>query len=113
MDLAIAVTIGSSIQISLFLTPFLVILGWFLNKPMSMSKYYSFSAECLDFEDFQTVVIFVSVIFTAYLIMDGKSNWMKGAMLLGIYIIVAISYWVYPDIDANNLLHSLWPSFGV
>jgi Ca2+:H+ antiporter len=29
--------------------------------------------------------------------MDGKSNWMEGVMLLGVYIIVAISYWLYPD----------------
>jgi len=42
-------------------------------------------------------VIFVSVVITNYLIMDGKSNWMEGVMLLGVYIIVAISYWLYPD----------------
>jgi len=90
-DLAIGVTIGSSIQISLFLTPFLVIMGWIMDKPMT-----------LNFEIFQAVVIFVSVIFTEYLIMDGKSNWMEGAMLLGVYLIVGISYWVYPDIDTGK-----------
>jgi calcium/proton exchanger cax len=37
-DLAIGVTIGSSIQISLFLTPFLVIMGWIMDKPMTLSK---------------------------------------------------------------------------
>jgi len=50
-----------------------------------------------DFEIFQVAVIFVSVVVTNYLIMDGKSNWMEGVMLLGVYIIVAISYWLYPD----------------
>lgn len=42
-------------------------------------------------------VIFVSVVMANYLIMDGKSNWMEGVMLLGVYIIVSISYWLYPD----------------
>lgn len=42
-------------------------------------------------------MIFVSVVVTNYLIMDGKSNWMEGVMLLGVYVIVAISYWLYPD----------------
>jgi len=47
-------------------------------------------------------VIFVSVVIANYLIMDGKSNWMEGIMLLGVYTIVAISYWLYPDINADN-----------
>ena len=46
-------------------------------------------------------VIFVSVVMANYLIMDGQSNWMEGVMLLGVYIIVAISYWLYPDVEAQ------------
>lgn len=30
------VAIGSSIQISLFVTPFLVILGWMMDRPMNL-----------------------------------------------------------------------------
>ena len=37
MDLAIGVAIGSSMQIALFVTPFLVILGWIIHQPMSLS----------------------------------------------------------------------------
>ena len=54
-----------------------------------------------DFEIFQVAVIFVSVVMTNYLIMDGKSNWMEGVMLIGVYIIVAIAYWLYPDDSAG------------
>jgi Ca2+:H+ antiporter len=57
----------------------------------------------LDFEIFQVAVIFVSVVITNYMIMDGKSNWMEGIMLLGVYTIVAISYWLYPDINADKI----------
>lgn len=57
MDLAIGVAIGSSMQIALLVTPFLVILGWIIDKPMT-----------LKFEAFETVVFFLSVLITNYLI---------------------------------------------
>jgi len=38
MDLVVAITLGSSMQIALFLTPFLVILGWVFDIPMSLSN---------------------------------------------------------------------------
>jgi Ca2+:H+ antiporter len=37
MDLAIGVAIGSSMQIALFVTPFLVLLGWIIGVPMDLS----------------------------------------------------------------------------
>jgi Ca2+:H+ antiporter len=51
MDLAIGVAIGSSMQIALLVTPFLVILGWIMDKDMT-----------LHFETFETVVFFLSVL---------------------------------------------------
>ena len=57
MDLAIGVAIGSSLQIALLVTPFLVILGWIIGQPMT-----------LHFETFETVVFFLSVLITNYLI---------------------------------------------
>ena len=48
-------------------------------------------------------MIFVCVSFTEFLILDGNSSWMKGVMLLGAYVIVGISYWLYPEIDAKAL----------
>ena len=57
MDLAIGVAIGSSMQIALLVTPFLVILGWIMGQPMT-----------LKFETFETVVFFLSVLITSYVI---------------------------------------------
>ena len=57
MDLAIGVAIGSSMQIALLVTPFLVILGWIIGQKMT-----------LHFETFETVVFFLSVLITNYLI---------------------------------------------
>ena len=81
MDLAIGVAIGSSMQIALLVTPFLVILGWIMGQPMT-----------LHFEAFETVVFFLSVLITNYLILDGKSNYLEGTMLLGMYIIIALAF---------------------
>lgn len=36
MDLAMGVAIGSSIQIALFVTPFLVVLGWIMDREMDL-----------------------------------------------------------------------------
>jgi Ca2+:H+ antiporter len=75
MDLAINVAIGSSLQIALLVTPFLVILGWIIDQPLT-----------LHFETFETVVFFLSVLVVNYLIQDGESNYLEGAMLLGTYV---------------------------
>ncbi|KAI9701399.1 MAG: hypothetical protein M1820_006490 [Bogoriella megaspora] len=91
MDLAIGVAIGSSMQIALFVTPFLVILGWIMGQPMT-----------LHFQTFETVVFFLSVLVVNYLIQDGKSNYLEGAMCLGTYIIIAVAFFVYPD-DAGDI----------
>jgi len=86
MDLALGVAIGSSMQIALLVTPFLVILGWIIGQPMT-----------LRFETFETVVFFLSVLVVTYVLGDGKSNYLEGAMLLGLYVIIALAFLVYPD----------------
>ncbi|KXT06996.1 hypothetical protein AC578_7262 [Pseudocercospora eumusae] len=91
MDLAVGVAIGSSMQIALFVTPFLVMLGWIIGQPMS-----------LHFQGFETVVFFLSVLVVNYLIQDGKSNYLEGCMCIGTYVIIAIAFWVYPE-DAGDI----------
>lgn len=86
MDLAIGVAVGSSLQIAIFVTPFMVIVGWIIDVPMS-----------LYFSTFETAVMFVSVFITNLVILDGESNWLEGAMLLSTYLIVALAFFYYPD----------------
>ncbi|KAM4062987.1 sodium/calcium exchanger protein [Hirsutella rhossiliensis] len=85
MDLAMGVAIGSSIQIALGVTPFLVIVGWIIGQDMT-----------LHFETFQTVAFAVSVLVVTYTVQDGKSNYLEGAMLLGLYIIIAVAFFATP-----------------
>ncbi|GMM39085.1 Vcx1 protein [Saccharomycopsis crataegensis] len=85
MDLAIGVAVGSSMQIALFVTPAMVLAGWAMDVPMNL--YFSL---------IETAVLFVSVFITNYLILDGESNWLEGAMLLGTYIIIALAFYFFP-----------------
>lgn len=55
MDLAIGVAVGSSIQIALFVTPVIVLLGWALQKELSL--YFSL---------FETISLFVSAFIVSY-----------------------------------------------
>ncbi|OKL58705.1 hypothetical protein UA08_06249 [Talaromyces atroroseus] len=71
MDLAIGVALGSSIQIALFVTPIIVLLGWILNTEMSL--YFSL---------FETVSLFASAFIVNYLMLDGRSNYLEGALLI-------------------------------
>jgi Ca2+:H+ antiporter len=72
MDFAIGLIVGSTLQIALFVTPFLVILGWIISQPMSLL-----------FDTFQTIVLSTSVIVVHCLIRDGRSNYFEGFLLLG------------------------------
>jgi Ca2+:H+ antiporter len=72
MNFAVNVAVGSSLQISLMVTPFLVIFGWIMGKPMS-----------LYFEPFYVIIFFLSVLVVGMLVSDGASNRLEGAMLVG------------------------------
>lgn len=76
MDLAIGVAIGSSLQIALFVTPFLVLLGWIIDVPLT-----------LYFQTFETVAFFISGLVVTFLIQDGKSNYLEGGLCLGMYVL--------------------------
>ncbi|KAJ3271342.1 hypothetical protein HDV01_006847 [Terramyces sp. JEL0728] len=81
MDLAIGIAIGSSIQIAIFVTPLLVIVGWIIDVPLTLS-----------FPIFDVAVIFVANLIVANLLSDGKSNWMEGLILLISYAVIGFAY---------------------
>ncbi|KAI9488248.1 Sodium/calcium exchanger protein-domain-containing protein [Zychaea mexicana] len=85
MNLCIGVALSSSLQIGLLVSPVLVIAGWFIGQPMT-----------LFFEDFETVILFASVLIVNYLIQDARSNWLEGALLLAAYAIIAMAFFFHP-----------------
>ncbi|KAK2754739.1 hypothetical protein FQN54_006872 [Arachnomyces sp. PD_36] len=88
MDLAIGVALGSSIQIALFVTPIIVLLGWCLGKDMSL--YFSL---------FETVSLFASAFIVNFLMLDGRSNYLEGALLIAAYVIISLAAFFYPPCE--------------
>ncbi|GAA5839985.1 hypothetical protein JCM11251_006581 [Rhodosporidiobolus azoricus] len=91
IDLSMGVAVGSSIQIALFVIPFMVTLGWMMDKPLSLL-----------FDPFESVTLFLSVLLVNYTIQDGRSNWLEGFLLMAVYIILAVAFWFYPDAASTS-----------
>lgn len=99
MDLSLGVAIGSSMQVSLFIIPLLVIIGWGMGK----------DAMNLSFDEFQVTVMFVAVLLTNYLIGDGKSHWLEGFLLICLYAIIAVcAFCKLPPFIPVVLLSASW-----
>ncbi|RDL35883.1 uncharacterized protein BP5553_06495 [Venustampulla echinocandica] len=87
IDFAVGVIVGSILQIALFVTPILVALGWVIHQDMN-----------LYFETFQTVTLFFSVLLVNHLLQDKKYTYMHGAVLVGLYAAIALSFFLRDDI---------------
>ena len=85
MDLSLSIALGSSLQIALFVAPILVFLSLFMGHPMS-----------LEFNTFEVVAMIAASIVAAFVALDGRSNWLEGAMLLAVYGILALAFFFLP-----------------
>jgi Ca2+:H+ antiporter len=86
MELSLAVSLGSSLQIALFVAPVLV----FISLLMGGEKLL------LVFNSFELVALAAASFVAALIAQDGESNWLEGAMLLGIYVIIGIAFFYLP-----------------
>lgn len=87
MDLALSIAIGSSLQIALFVAPVLVFASYFLG-PVPMD---------LVFTPAEVLAVVVAVWITGQICSDGVSNWIEGAQLLAVYIILGIVFYFLPE----------------
>jgi Ca2+:H+ antiporter len=83
MDVAVEIAIGSSLQIILFVAPILVFLS-LIFTPMSIV-----------FNEFELVALIVSVLIANRVSNDGESNWLEGVQLIAVYLIIAISFFMF------------------
>ena len=87
MSMAMSITVGSSIQVALLVAPLLVILSYFLGKPMD-----------LVFANPLELIAITSVAFSVNAIaQDGESTWFEGVLLLAVYALFVLAfYFVVP-----------------
>ena len=83
MDLSLAIAIGSSVQIAVFVAPLMVVFAWLMGVGLS-----------LEFGPLETAATFLSVLVANSILNDGTTNWLEGAMLLACYTILGLSFWM-------------------
>ncbi len=85
MDLALAVSVGSSVQIALLVAPLLVLSSYLMGQHLS-----------LVFNPFEIAAVVLSVLVIAMVVLDGETNWFEGLQLLALYGILAIAFYFIP-----------------
>jgi Ca2+:H+ antiporter len=82
IDFAISVIINSALQIALFLTPLLVFVS------------LAFSAQLtLVFPTLLALALLISAAVATAVVYDGESTWEEGTILVGLYVVIASSFW--------------------
>ncbi|MGH9880792.1 MAG: calcium/proton exchanger, partial [Pyrinomonadaceae bacterium] len=88
MDLTIGIALGSCIQIALFVAPLLVLLSYFISPaPLELA-----------FGRVEIASLFVAVLIGAMVCGDGQSNWYKGIQLMTVYAIIALMFYLLPEV---------------
>jgi Ca2+:H+ antiporter len=85
MDLSVSVAMGSSLLVALLMAPLLVLVGQAIGQPMD-----------LNFNPFEIVAVSVAVIIANLISLDGRSNWLEGALLLATYLILGAVFYFLP-----------------
>lgn len=86
MEISLGVAVGSAVQISIFVIPLNVVAGWVMDKPMT-----------LNFHVFETVILLLTTMGVSFMVSDGKSHWLKGAMLVAAYLMVSMAFWAHAE----------------
>ena len=87
MELSLAVSLGSSLQIALFVAPVLVFISLFFDETL-----------LLVFNSFELIALAVASFIAAFVALDGESNWLEGAMLLAVYLIIGMAFYYLPEV---------------
>ena len=78
MDIAIAIAVGSSAQIALFVMPVLVLIS-FVMGPFPLA---------LEFSGLEIGAVLLAVLIAAHVSQDGESTWFEGVQLLAVYVVL-------------------------
>lgn len=84
MDLSVSVAMGSSLLVALLVAPILVLVGQAIGQPMD-----------LNFNLFEVVAVAVAVAVANLISLDGRSNWLEGALLLATYAVLGAAFYFH------------------
>ena len=93
MDTAMTIVNQSSLQIALFVTPFLVLLSaGFVAMEMPHAHHLD-----LLFTPMEVVAVLICVLIVAFLGINGETNWFEGVLLLALYAVLGIVFFYIPS----------------
>jgi Ca2+:H+ antiporter len=81
-DFAVSVIVNSSLQIALFLTPVLVFVSLFFATSLTLA-----------FPTLLAISLLLAAAISALVVYDGESTWEEGSILVGLYVVIAASFW--------------------
>eukprot|EP00555_Chaetoceros_dichaeta_P005978 CAMPEP_0198268278 /NCGR_PEP_ID=MMETSP1447-20131203/36497_1 /TAXON_ID=420782 /ORGANISM="Chaetoceros dichaeta, Strain CCMP1751" /LENGTH=601 /DNA_ID=CAMNT_0043959231 /DNA_START=46 /DNA_END=1851 /DNA_ORIENTATION=- len=81
MDLCVGVTVGSAIQIALCVLPGCVLVGWCMDRPMT-----------LYFRVYETACLLLGILCMAAVLQGGTTNWIVGVFFMGVYLMIAAGF---------------------
>jgi len=87
MDLSVEIALSSSLQIALFVAPLLVFISLAIGHPLT-----------LIFNQFELLALGAAVLLAVQVAGDGESNWLEGAALMAVYLILGIAFFLLPTI---------------
>jgi Ca2+:H+ antiporter len=85
MELSLAIALGSSLQIALFVAPVLVFISLGLGNPLQLT-----------FNRFEVSALIGAALIAALISLDGESNWLEGVQLIGVYLIIGLAFFFLP-----------------
>lgn len=85
MDLSVEIAVSSSLQIALFVAPLLVFISLVMGNPLQIV-----------FNQFELLALLAAVVVSALVSSDGESTWFEGAALLAVYLILGLSFFLFP-----------------
>jgi len=83
VDYAISVILNSSLQVALGLIPVLVILSFFIGS----------AHLTLVLPPLLVAALGLTALLSTVITYDGESTWLEGVALVGLYAIIAVSFW--------------------
>lgn len=86
MELSMEISLSSSLQIALFVAPLLVFISLAMGHPLTLL-----------FNAFELVSLGAGVLIAALVSMDGESNWLEGATLMAVYLILGLAFFLMPS----------------
>jgi Ca2+:H+ antiporter len=83
MALSVEIAVASSLQVALFVAPVLVFVSLIFGHNLTLT-----------FNQVELLALIAGVMVAALVSADGESNWLEGAELLAVYLVLGLAFFL-------------------